>query len=89
MLLFDSIPCSMALKCSALYLAQYRCTSSHLLASGDGTNSASIIGDVYIHPSAKVHSTAKVILFFSPHACSFHYMALMVQSPLYDVVLMW
>ncbi|XP_058194191.1 uncharacterized protein LOC131310933 [Rhododendron vialii] len=50
----------MALKCSALYLAQYRCTSSHLLASGDGTNSASIIGDVYIHPSAKVHSTAKI-----------------------------
>ncbi|KAE9453758.1 hypothetical protein C3L33_14321, partial [Rhododendron williamsianum] len=52
----------MALKCSALYLAQYRCTSSHLLASGDGTNSASIIGDVYIHPSAKVHSTAKNIV---------------------------
>ncbi|KAI8528983.1 hypothetical protein RHMOL_Rhmol12G0190900 [Rhododendron molle] len=50
----------MALKCSALYLAQYRCTSSHLLASGDGTNSASIIGDVYIHPSAKAHSTAKI-----------------------------
>ncbi|KAF7123075.1 hypothetical protein RHSIM_Rhsim12G0161200 [Rhododendron simsii] len=50
----------MALKCSALYLALYRCTSSHLLASGDGTNSASIIGDVYIHPSAKVHSTAKI-----------------------------
>ncbi|KAH7857471.1 hypothetical protein Vadar_013117 [Vaccinium darrowii] len=50
----------MSLKCSALYLAQYRCTSSHLLASGDGAKSATIIGDVYIHPSAKVHSTAKI-----------------------------
>lgn len=50
----------MSLKCSALYLAQYRCTFSHLLASGDGTKSATIIGDVYIHPSAKVHSTAKI-----------------------------
>eukprot|EP00262_Sarcandra_glabra_P010595 TRINITY_DN2588_c0_g1_i4.p1 TRINITY_DN2588_c0_g1~~TRINITY_DN2588_c0_g1_i4.p1 ORF type:complete len:396 (+),score=64.27 TRINITY_DN2588_c0_g1_i4:61-1248(+) len=53
----------MSLKCSALYLAQYRHTphaSPHLLASGDGTKCATIIGDVYAHPSAKVHSTAKV-----------------------------
>lgn len=50
----------MSLKCSALYLAQFRHTSPHLLSSGDGTNSASIIGDVYIHPSAKVHPTAKI-----------------------------
>ncbi|PSR95847.1 Mannose-1-phosphate guanyltransferase [Actinidia chinensis var. chinensis] len=50
----------MSLKCSALYLAQFRFTSPHLLASGDGTKSASIVGDVYIHPSAKVHPTAKI-----------------------------
>ncbi|KAK6924900.1 Nucleotidyl transferase domain [Dillenia turbinata] len=50
----------MSLKCSALYLAQFRHTSDHFLASGDGTKSAAIIGDVYIHPSAKVHPTAKI-----------------------------
>ncbi|KDP31156.1 hypothetical protein JCGZ_11532 [Jatropha curcas] len=50
----------MSLKCSALYLAQFRYTSPHLLASGDGSRSATIIGDVYIHPSAKVHPTAKI-----------------------------
>ncbi|KAA8530283.1 hypothetical protein F0562_004992 [Nyssa sinensis] len=50
----------MSLKCSALYLDQFRFTSPHLLASGDGTNSATIIGDVYVHPSAKVHPTAKI-----------------------------
>ncbi|MCL7025405.1 hypothetical protein MKW94_008889 [Papaver nudicaule] len=50
----------MSLKCSALYLAQFRHTSPHLLATGDGTKSATIIGDVYIHPSAKVHPTAKI-----------------------------
>lgn len=49
-----------SLKCSALYLAQYRITTPHLLASGDGSRSARIIGDVYVHPSAKVHPTAKV-----------------------------
>ncbi|KAL9227418.1 hypothetical protein vseg_003107 [Gypsophila vaccaria] len=50
----------MSLKCSSLYLHQFRVTSPHLLASGDGTKSATIIGDVYIHPSAKVHPTAKI-----------------------------
>ncbi|KAK3406732.1 hypothetical protein EUGRSUZ_K02882 [Eucalyptus grandis] len=50
----------MSLKCSGLYLAQFRSTSPHLLASGDGTKGATIIGDVYIHPSAKVHPTAKI-----------------------------
>ncbi|EEF52066.1 mannose-1-phosphate guanyltransferase alpha [Ricinus communis] len=50
----------MSLKCSALYLAQFRYTSPHLLASGDGSKSATIVGDVYIHPSAKVHPTAKI-----------------------------
>ncbi|CAD5183680.1 unnamed protein product [Musa acuminata subsp. malaccensis] len=51
-----------SIKCSALYLAQYRYTTPHLLASGDGTKSATIIGDVFIHPSAKVHPTAKVLI---------------------------
>ncbi|XP_044503803.1 mannose-1-phosphate guanyltransferase alpha-like [Mangifera indica] len=50
----------MSLKCSALYLAQFKMTSPHLLASGDGIKNASIIGDVFIHPSAKVHPTAKI-----------------------------
>ncbi|XP_043704372.1 mannose-1-phosphate guanyltransferase alpha [Telopea speciosissima] len=50
----------MSLKCSALYLALFRFTSPHLLASGNGTKSATIMGDVYIHPSAKVHPTAKI-----------------------------
>ncbi|KAF8399346.1 hypothetical protein HHK36_015211 [Tetracentron sinense] len=50
----------MSLKCSALYLAQFRVTSPHLLANGDSTKSATVIGDVYIHPSAKVHPTAKI-----------------------------
>ncbi|KAH1128842.1 hypothetical protein J1N35_000220 [Gossypium stocksii] len=50
----------MSLKCSGLYLAQFRYTSPDLLAGGDGTKSASIVGDVYVHPSAKVHPTAKI-----------------------------
>ncbi|XP_043807075.1 mannose-1-phosphate guanyltransferase alpha isoform X3 [Manihot esculenta] len=50
----------MSLKCSALFLSMYQFTSPHLLATGDGTRSASIVGDVYIHPSAKVHPTAKI-----------------------------
>lgn len=53
----------MSLKCSGLYLAQYSSTSPHLLASGDGSKTATISGDVYIHPSAKVHPTAKVGIF--------------------------
>ncbi|KAL8230642.1 hypothetical protein R6Q57_000420 [Mikania cordata] len=50
----------MSLKCSGLYLSLFRYTSPHLLTQGDGTKSATIIGDVYIHPSAKVHPTAKI-----------------------------
>ncbi|XP_027125915.2 uncharacterized protein [Coffea arabica] len=50
----------MSLRCSALYLAQFRFTSPHILATGDGIKSATITGDVYIHPSAKVHPTAKI-----------------------------
>lgn len=53
----------MSLKCSALYLAQFRSASPHLLASGDGTKSATVVGDVYVHPSAKVHPTAKVVTY--------------------------
>ena len=52
----------MHLKCSGLYLSQFRLTSPHVLASGDGTKSATIVGDVYVHPSAKIHPTAKVVL---------------------------
>lgn len=50
----------MSLKCSGLYLSQFRFTSPQLLASSDTSKSATIIGDVYIHPSAKVHPTAKI-----------------------------
>lgn len=50
----------MSLKCSALYLAQFRQKSPGILAYGDGTNNPTVVGDVYIHPSAKVHPTAKV-----------------------------
>ncbi|XP_073128028.1 uncharacterized protein [Henckelia pumila] len=50
----------MAIECSALYLAQFRSTSPHLLANGDGKKNAMVVGDVYIHPSAKVHPTAKI-----------------------------
>eukprot|EP01018_Ginkgo_biloba_P035576 Gb_12674 [translate_table: standard] len=50
----------MSLRCSALYLSQYRCASPDILAKGDGVANATIVGDVYIHPSAKVHSTAKI-----------------------------
>ncbi|TVU47983.1 hypothetical protein EJB05_07601 [Eragrostis curvula] len=50
----------MSLRCSGLYLSQFHRTSPHILASGDGKRSATIVGDVYIHPSAKVHRTSKI-----------------------------
>ncbi|CAN6477660.1 unnamed protein product [Victoria cruziana] len=50
----------MSLRCSSLYLSQFRHTCPKLLASGDGIRRATIIGNVYIHPSAKVHHTAKI-----------------------------
>ncbi|KAI3844100.1 hypothetical protein MKX03_027717 [Papaver bracteatum] len=50
----------MSLKCSSLYLSHLRFTSPQLLANGNGTTSATIVGDVYVHPSAKIHSTAKI-----------------------------
>ncbi|GJT14846.1 mannose-1-phosphate guanyltransferase alpha-like protein [Tanacetum coccineum] len=51
---------AMSLKCSALYLAQFRHTSPGLLASSNGAKNPTVVGDVYIHPSAKVHPTAKI-----------------------------
>ncbi|XP_057769469.1 uncharacterized protein LOC130989518 [Salvia miltiorrhiza] len=50
----------MSIKCSALYLSRFRSTSPHLLASGDGNRNATVVGDVYVHPSARVHPTAKI-----------------------------
>jgi mannose-1-phosphate guanylyltransferase len=50
----------MSLRCSLLYLNQYRQTSPELLAVGDGTKSPTIVGDVFIHRSAKVHPSAKL-----------------------------
>ncbi|KAF3796519.1 Mannose-1-phosphate guanyltransferase alpha [Nymphaea thermarum] len=50
----------MSLRCSSLYLSQFGHTCPNLLASGDGKSGATIIGNVYIHPSAKVHHTAKI-----------------------------
>lgn len=50
----------MSLRCSSLYLAQYRQTAPELLAKGDGVKTATFVGDVYVHPSAKIHPTAKV-----------------------------
>lgn len=49
-----------SIRCSALYLEQYRVDRPEMLAKGDGSRTANIVGDVYIHPSAKVHPTAKV-----------------------------
>ncbi|BFI16759.1 mannose-1-phosphate guanylyltransferase [Marchantia polymorpha subsp. ruderalis] len=45
----------MSLRCSSLYLEEYRRTSPDLLAKGEN-----IIGDVFIHPSAKIHASAKI-----------------------------
>lgn len=51
----------MALRSSSLYLEQYRQVQPELLAKpGDGKKTPSIVGDVYIHPSAKVHPSAKL-----------------------------
>ncbi|KAE8706724.1 ADP-glucose pyrophosphorylase family protein isoform 3 [Hibiscus syriacus] len=50
----------MSLKCSGLYLSRFRLTFANLLAGGDGTKSALIVGDVYVHPSEKVHLAAKI-----------------------------
>ncbi|GJP80677.1 hypothetical protein CLOP_g10880 [Closterium sp. NIES-67] len=49
----------LALRCSQLYLTYYRQTSPQLLAPSTPGGPA-IIGDCFIHPSAKVHPTAKV-----------------------------
>ena len=65
----------MSLRCSSLYLAQYRITMPELLATGDGRRSPTIIGDVFIHRSAKVHPTAKVkrlSIFFLNNMAFYH-----------------
>ncbi|GKC57268.1 hypothetical protein Tco_1084866 [Tanacetum coccineum] len=46
----------------SLYLAQFWYTSSGLLASSNGTKSPTVVGDVYIYPSAKVHPITKIDL---------------------------
>ncbi|KAH9306604.1 hypothetical protein KI387_011008, partial [Taxus chinensis] len=50
----------MSLRCSSLYLKQYRLNTPKLLSNGDATVTANIIDDVYVHPSSKVHPTAKI-----------------------------
>ncbi|GLJ08966.1 hypothetical protein SUGI_0099410 [Cryptomeria japonica] len=50
----------MSLKCSSLYLKQYRLNTPELLSNGDASVTANIIGDVYVHPSSKIHPTAKI-----------------------------
>eukprot|EP00249_Psilotum_nudum_P002531 c15619_g1_i1 orf=481-1731(-) len=50
----------MSLRCSSLYLAQYRLTAPELLAKQDGARTPTIVGDVYIHPSAKIHPSSKI-----------------------------
>ncbi|PIA40363.1 hypothetical protein AQUCO_02500214v1 [Aquilegia coerulea] len=50
----------MSLKCSALYLAHFRSISPSLLASSNDIKKSTIVGDVFVHPSAKVHPTAKI-----------------------------
>ncbi|KAJ7565933.1 hypothetical protein O6H91_02G081900 [Diphasiastrum complanatum] len=50
----------MSIRCSSLYLAQYRSTLSELLAKGDGQRGPTIVGNVFVHPSAKTHPTAKI-----------------------------
>eukprot|EP01018_Ginkgo_biloba_P013002 Gb_10059 [translate_table: standard] len=51
----------MSLRCSSLYLKQYHRNTPELLSNGETTIvSANIIGDVYIHPSSKIHLTAKI-----------------------------
>ncbi|CAL5325762.1 unnamed protein product [Camellia sinensis] len=39
---------------------QIKTPGMSLKSSGDGSKSATIIGDVYVHPSAKIHPTAKI-----------------------------
>lgn len=46
---------SMSIRCSSLYLEEFRRTNPGVLANGKN-----IVGDVFIHPSAKIHPTAKV-----------------------------
>jgi hypothetical protein len=68
----------MSLRCSLLYLHQYRQTSLELLAVGDGTKSPTIVGDVFIHRSAKVHPSAKV--FFQAHLTVLFFLNICIDS---------
>jgi len=68
----------MSLRCSLLYLNQYRQTSPELLAVGDGTKSPTIVGDVFIHRSAKVHPSAKV--FFQAHLTVLFFLNICIDS---------
>ncbi|CAM6082001.1 unnamed protein product [Calypogeia fissa] len=45
----------MSIRCSSLYLEEFRKTNPGVLAKGKN-----IVGDVSIHPSAKIHPTAKI-----------------------------
>eukprot|EP00475_Leptophrys_vorax_P008459 TRINITY_DN15490_c0_g3_i1.p1 TRINITY_DN15490_c0_g3~~TRINITY_DN15490_c0_g3_i1.p1 ORF type:complete len:392 (+),score=26.07 TRINITY_DN15490_c0_g3_i1:123-1298(+) len=49
----------LALRCSQLYLTSYRQTAPQLLAAS-AAGGPTIVGDVYLHPSAKVHASAKL-----------------------------
>jgi hypothetical protein len=54
----------MVVKCSQHLLDLMKSTQPQVLAkSGDGKTAPQIIGNVMIHPSAKVHPTAKVRSF--------------------------
>jgi mannose-1-phosphate guanylyltransferase len=58
----EFIFCSLVTRFNEVLLQQYRKTSLQLLAkSGDGNSAPLIVGDVYIHPTATVHPTAKVV----------------------------
>ncbi|KAL3818657.1 hypothetical protein ACJIZ3_004562 [Penstemon smallii] len=48
----------MSLKCSGLYLAQFRFTAPHLLANGDGTKKATVSGD--IGPNVSISANARI-----------------------------
>eukprot|EP00270_Netrium_digitus_P019450 TRINITY_DN766_c0_g1_i2.p1 TRINITY_DN766_c0_g1~~TRINITY_DN766_c0_g1_i2.p1 ORF type:complete len:412 (-),score=117.95 TRINITY_DN766_c0_g1_i2:223-1458(-) len=48
-----------SIKCAALYLEYYKLAQPTLLYSG-GEGKPSVVGNVFVHPSAKIHSSAKI-----------------------------
>ncbi|KAL3833199.1 hypothetical protein ACJIZ3_007935 [Penstemon smallii] len=48
----------MSIECSALYLAQFRFTSPHLLSSGDGKSNATVVGD--IGPNVSISANVRI-----------------------------